>query len=166
MAQRSSDAAKQIKGLIGQSADQVARGVGLVGQAGNVLTKIAEHINHISGLMTDIASGAEEQSTGLGEINIGVTQLDKVTQQNAAMVEQQTANSHALNANAEELADLMRRFKMEADGATNAASRDNIETFTPKKAEALVLSNDAMPQKAVVNGRATQGGHNDVWKDF
>ena len=132
LAQRSSDAAKQIKTLISDSAGQVSKGVDLVGQAGEVLTKIAAHIGNISELVSDIASGAQEQSIGLGEINIGVTQLDKVTQQNAAMVEQQTANSHALNGNAGDLADMMRRFKMPRPNDERAAKPDSIDTFRPK----------------------------------
>ena len=112
LAQRSSDAAKKIKGLIGGSSQQVDRGVGLVGKAGEVLTRIVDRISHISSLMTEIASGAEEQSIGLGEINIGVTQLDKVTQQNAAMVEEATAGNHALNRDAQRMADTMAQFRL------------------------------------------------------
>jgi methyl-accepting chemotaxis protein len=122
LAQRSSEAAKQIKALIGQSAEQVQGGVELVGKAGEVLTKIAGHINHISDLISDIASGAEEQSIGIGEINIGVTQLDKVTQQNAAMVEESTANSHALKGDAQSLAELVSRF-------TLGVSNDEVAAF-------------------------------------
>ena len=132
LAQRSSDAAKQIKTLISDSAGQVSKGVDLVGQAGGVLTKIAAHIGNISELMSDIASGAQEQSVGLGEINIGVTQLDKVTQQNAAMVEQQTANSHALNKNAGDLTEMMRRFKMPQANNMQADRPDSIESFRPR----------------------------------
>lgn len=112
LAQRSSDAAKQIKTLISASSGQVQHGVSLVGQAGEVLIKIAGHISHISGLVEEIAAGAQEQSIGLGEINIGVTQLDKVTQQNAAMVEQATTSSRALKADAGELAERVKRFKL------------------------------------------------------
>ena len=116
LAQRSSDAAREIKGLIGASSEQVSEGVSLVGQAGDVLTRIASHINHISGLIGDIASGAAQQSAGLGEINIGVIELDKVTQQNAAMVEEATASGHALNAEATALSDLMAGFTLPPQG--------------------------------------------------
>lgn len=133
LAQRSSDAAKQIKGLISESAGQVERGVNLVGQAGEVLTKIAGHINHISGLVEEIAAGAQEQSIGLGEINVGVTQLDKVTQQNAAMVEEATASSHALNGDAGDLTERVMRFKLR-DTGPRTASKDNIMSFTPQRA--------------------------------
>lgn len=132
LAQRSSEAAKQIKTLIAGSSDQVANGVSLVGEAGEVLTRIAKHISHISGLISEIAAGAAEQSTGLAEINIGVTQLDKVTQQNAAMVEQATASSHALNAEAGNLGELVARFQLDNTSGPSAAQ-------TPRPAENVMM---------------------------
>ncbi len=171
LAQRSSDAAKKIKSLISESSGQVERGVSLVGQAGEVLTKITSHINNISGLIGEIASGAQEQSTGLGEINIGVTQLDQVTQQNAAMVEQATASSHELNRNAGELSELITRFKLSDLATSQPAVSDNIATFVPQKVTAqepqqaprvappaarmAVGSNQRMPSQA-----------DDIWEDF
>lgn len=166
LAQRSSDAAKQIKTLISESAVQVSQGVDLVGQAGGVLIKIAGHISNISGLMSDIASGAEEQSVGLGEINIGVTQLDKVTQQNAAMVEQQTANSHALNENAGELADLMQRFTMQHRPNTGRGATDNIEAFQPKMVSAPQEEQSYVAAKTAVRGNAAVDMQAAIWKDF
>ena len=112
LAQRSSDAAMEIKTLIGDSSKQVERGVDLVGKAGEALQNIVQRVNHISKLVTDIAEGAAEQSTGLGEINTGVVQLDQVTQQNAAMVEEATAAGHMLNSDATKLAELVAHFKI------------------------------------------------------
>jgi methyl-accepting chemotaxis protein len=166
LAQRSSDAAKQIKTLISESAGQVSRGVDLVGQAGGVLTKIASHVSNISDLMSDIASGAQEQSVGLGEINIGVTQLDKVTQQNAAMVEQQTSNSHALNGNAGDLADKMRRFKMHRRPDTTASAPDNIETFKPKMLQSADEDQNIDRPIARARRAAIANSQQDIWKDF
>ncbi|WP_209316616.1 methyl-accepting chemotaxis protein [Pseudoroseicyclus tamaricis] len=117
LAQRSSDAAKEIKDLISGSSEQVESGVKLVGKAGEALNAIAERVNNISGLITEIASGAVEQSTGLGEINTGVGQLDQVTQQNAAMVEQATAASHILKKDAQTLTGLVQRFVTAPGGA-------------------------------------------------
>jgi len=166
LAQRSSDAAKQIKGLISESSGQVERGVALVGQAGEVLTRIAGHINNMSGLVGEIASGAEEQSTGLGEINIGVTQLDKVTQQNAAMVEEVTANSHALHGDAAELAELVTRFKL-ANGAGAAASAPRPTSPVAPVASTEPASLKTVPQMhgtRVVNG--ADAPSDDMWQDF
>ena len=168
LAQRSSEAAKQIKTLIAGSSDQVANGVSLVGEAGEVLTRIAKHISHISGLISEIAAGAAEQSTGLAEINIGVTQLDKVTQQNAAMVEQATASSHALNAEAGNLGELVARFQLDNTSGPSAAQ-------TPRPAENVMMfqspRSQQKPAKAVpaamngTHGRANTMGTDD-WQDF
>lgn len=112
LAQRSADAATEIKELISNSSRQVDRGVKLVGKAGSSLGSIAGQVNHISILISEIAKGAAEQSTGLTEINTGVVHLDQVTQQNAAMVEEATAAGHMLHADSQKLAELMARFQI------------------------------------------------------
>ncbi|NVO28512.1 HAMP domain-containing protein [Donghicola sp. C2-DW-16] len=111
LAQRSSDAAKQIKTLIGSSTEQVETGVGLVGRAGNALTSIVERVGQIAHLVSGIAVGSREQSAGLGEINVGVSQLDQVTQQNAAMVQDATAAAMTLKSEAAGLSQLVSRFQ-------------------------------------------------------
>ncbi len=97
LAQRSTGAAQEIKGLISESAQHVEHGVDLVGRAGAELNKITERVSEISDHVSGIAAGAAEQATTLSEINTGVSQLDQVTQQNAAMVEQSSAASQLLN---------------------------------------------------------------------
>ncbi|WOI33136.1 methyl-accepting chemotaxis protein [Tritonibacter scottomollicae] len=111
LAQRSSDAALEIKNLISDSSKQVERGVDLVGKAGGALESILQRVSHISQLISGIATGAQEQSTGLAEINTGMNQLDQVTQQNAAMVEQATAAGQLLNSDAQTLGELVARFQ-------------------------------------------------------
>ncbi len=118
LAQRSSEAAMEIKALIGASAEQVGRGVDLVGKAGEALNSIVGRVNEISELVSDITEGAVEQSTGLAEINIGVTQLDQVTQQNAAMVEESTAAGHLLKADALTLTRVVSGFQIQGDKRT------------------------------------------------
>ena len=119
LAQRSAEAAKEIKELISTSTQQVEQGVDLVGQTGEALEKIVVQVGEITGLVTEIAASAREQSTGLGEVNSAVNQMDQVTQQNAAMVEESTAASHNLAQEAEELAHLVAKFRLgrQADGA-------------------------------------------------
>lgn len=171
LAQRSSEAAKQIKGLIVESSGQVERGVTLVGQAGEVLTQIAAHINTITGHIGEITLGAQEQSTGLGEINIGVTQLDKVTQQNAAMVEQATANSHALNGDAGQLAELVTHFKLDNPPQHSDALADNIAMFVPQPAVTETYKVNH-PQRRASAGLAVASGDSmarqaeNFWQDF
>ncbi len=120
LAQRSSGAAMEIKTLISDSSRQVERGVNLVGKAGEALQSIVEQVTHISQLVSGIAEGAAEQSTGLHEINTGVTQLDQVTQQNAAMVEEATAAGHMLNTDAGKLSELVAHFRV-TGGSTASA---------------------------------------------
>lgn len=112
LAQRSSGAAMEIKTLIEDSGKQVGRGVDLVGQAGRALQNIVEQVSRISKQVSGIAEGAVEQSTGLNEINSGMMQLDQVTQQNAAMVEEATAASLLLKTDAGKLAELMGNFEI------------------------------------------------------
>jgi methyl-accepting chemotaxis protein len=117
LAQRSADAAKEIKALISASSQQVASGVDLVGETGKALERIVKQVAQINGVVTEIAASAQEQATGLNQVNTAVNQMDQVTQQNAAMVEQSTAASHALAQEAEELARLVAQFKVGAEGA-------------------------------------------------
>ncbi len=112
LAQRSADAAKEIKALISASSQQVDRGVSLVGETGKVLERIVTQVTQINGVVTEIAASAEEQSTGLQQVNTAVNQMDQVTQQNAAMVEEATAASHALTSEADTLSRLIARFEL------------------------------------------------------
>jgi methyl-accepting chemotaxis protein len=112
LAQRSAEAAKEIKALISTSAREVGAGVDLVGQTGQALQRIVGQIAEINGVVSEISASAQEQSTGLHQVNSAVNQMDQVTQQNAAMVEQSTAASHALAREAEELARLISRFQV------------------------------------------------------
>ncbi len=120
LAQRSAEAAKEIKELISTSSAQVEQGVDLVGQTGKALATIVTQVGEITNLVSEIAASAREQSTGLVEVNTAVNQMDQVTQQNAAMVEQSTAASHNLALEAEELARLVGQFKL---GTQKAAER-------------------------------------------
>lgn len=110
LAQRSADAAKEIKTLIATSSEQVHSGVRLVGETGKALGRIVEQVMTISTLVGDIAASAQEQATGLSEVNDAVNQMDQVTQQNAAMAEESTAASHNLSQEAEKLNALVGQF--------------------------------------------------------
>ncbi len=112
LAQRSTTAAKEIKTLISASGKEVANGVRLVGDTGAALRRIVEQVAGLTGLISEIAASAKEQASGLAEVNIAVNQMDQVTQQNAAMVEQSTAASHSLMAEASELAQMLGEFKI------------------------------------------------------
>ena len=155
LAQRSSDAARQIKSLIEGSAKQVQDGVQLVGQAGTALTSIVGRVSEISSLVSEIAAGAREQSTGLGEINIAITQLDQVTQQNAAMVEESTTASHALSQDAAHLGEVVGRFRIgEADVKATAAPA------------AATVQLDLAPRAPSRPVRLAVGASDGGWQEF
>jgi len=112
LAQRSADAAKEIKTLISTSSQQVGAGVDLVAQTGEALRAIVGQVALIDALVKEIAASAQEQSTGLHQVNVAVNQMDQVVQQNAAMVEEATAATHSLRGEAGELAVLVSRFQV------------------------------------------------------
>jgi methyl-accepting chemotaxis protein len=112
LAQRSADAAKQIKTLISESSQRVGEGVQLVGQAGGALTRILDRVGGISTLVQEISATAKEQAIGLSEVNTAVNQMDQVTQQNAAMVEETTAAAHSLKGQAQVLDQLVSAFRL------------------------------------------------------
>jgi methyl-accepting chemotaxis protein len=111
LAQRSAEAAKEIKALIASSSEQVQRGVRLVGDTGQALGAIVSKVTDIDALIAEIALSSQEQATGLNQVNSAVNQMDQVTQQNAAMVEEATAAASTLKAEAMDLVDLVSRFE-------------------------------------------------------
>ncbi|WP_296596125.1 methyl-accepting chemotaxis protein [Phenylobacterium sp.] len=115
LAQRSAEAAKEIKTLISESADQVGAGVGLVRHTGEALNAIIERIGDIAARVAEIASSAQEQSAGLQQVNTAVNHMDQATQQNAAMVEETTAASGSLAQEADGLSSLVARFNLSAN---------------------------------------------------
>ncbi|PDT84933.1 methyl-accepting chemotaxis protein [Sinorhizobium sp. BJ1] len=111
LAQRAAGAAKDIKALVSRSGTEVETGVKLVQATGDALGRIGANVVRINEHMSSIVQAAREQSTGLNEINAAVSQLDQMTQQNAAMVEQTNAASHTLAQDAEKLSDLLSQFR-------------------------------------------------------
>ena len=111
LAQRSAEAAKEIKALISTSTRQVGDGAQLVGKTGEALQRMVTKVGEISTLISGIAASSREQSLGLAQVNTAVNEMDKVTQQNAAMVEESTAASHSLLNEAEQLGESVRRFE-------------------------------------------------------
>ena len=160
LAQRSSEAAREIGGFIAASTRQVEKGVTLVGEAGEALRHIAASVNGISDHVTDIASSAQEQSTSLTEVNSSMVQLDQATQQNAAMFEETTAASQNLVAQADALSARMARFRV--DDRPRGVSRP--ET-APRPAAAPPRSVTATPAPPVAGALALRASEDD-WEDF
>ncbi|AUX80684.1 methyl-accepting chemotaxis protein (plasmid) [Sinorhizobium fredii] len=134
LAQRSAQAAKEIKGLIQNSTTEVESGVRLVRDTGEALNVIGGFIGQINSHMNAIAVSAKEQSTGLAEINTAVNSMDQSTQQNAAMVEQSTAAASNLALEAAKLRDLVARFKLEGASGPRAAGEAAKPVASPARA--------------------------------
>ncbi|UJW73457.1 methyl-accepting chemotaxis protein [Rhizobium sp. SL42] len=123
LAQRSANAAKEIKTLINTSAVEVKGGVSLVLSTGEALKEIEGLVNRVNDHVTSIARAAQEQSLALGEINTSVNHMDQMTQQNAAMVEETTAASQVLAGEARQLQAQLQRFQLEAGASVGAQYR-------------------------------------------
>jgi len=113
LAQRSSDAASEIKGLINEATENVATGVRLVGETGTSLTEIVEMVETIATRVSAISEATGDQSTGLSEVNVAVSELESVTQQNTAMVEETAASAQQLADDASQLMSMTNQFRFE-----------------------------------------------------
>ncbi|PQO23624.1 hypothetical protein C2I36_07215, partial [Rhodobacteraceae bacterium WD3A24] len=111
LAQRASESAREIKQLISASSDKVDQGVDLVGRTGTALEAIVDRVKRVSDLVSDVARSAGEQAASLGEINDGINQFDKATQQDAAQVEETSAASTSMEAEARRLLDHVGKFR-------------------------------------------------------
>jgi methyl-accepting chemotaxis protein len=114
LAQRSAQAAREIKDLISSSVDQVEGGARLVGEAGQTMGKVVSSVQRVSSLIGEIASAIEEQSQSVSEVNTAISQLDGMTQQNAALVEESAAASESLRDQAGRLIEVVARFRLNA----------------------------------------------------
>ncbi|EJT02264.1 methyl-accepting chemotaxis protein [Rhizobium sp. CCGE 510] len=158
LAQRSAQAAKEIKDLIRNSSVEVQSGVRLVSETGQALKTIEDYIVTVNQHMDAIATSAKEQSLGLSEVNTAVNQMDQVTQQNAAMVEESNAASATLATEAGRLRDLIGRFQLGDSGAYQA-------TAFRKTASAM-----ASPTRSVSANRPVPRGNvavkQEEWAEF
>lgn len=162
LAQRSAEAAKEIKTLITASSTQVGQGVELVAETGKALQRIASQVSEISGSVAEIAASAQEQAVGLQQVNTAVNQMDQVTQQNAAMVEESTAASHALANEAVELARLMGRFTIGQDNDLTPARR---EAPAPRIAPAPPARR-GYSSGAATAAKLAPAADTDSWEEF
>ena len=117
LAGRSAAAAKEIKALVGDSVGKVEEGSRLVSEAGATMQEIVESIGRVTTIMSDITLASQEQSVGIEQVNEAITQMDQVTQQNAALVEEAAAASEAMREQAYALSQLVATFRFEQDTA-------------------------------------------------
>ncbi|MBB1250450.1 methyl-accepting chemotaxis protein [Rhizobium sp. G21] len=158
LAQRSANAAKEIKALIGNSETAVAEGVRLVSDTGEGLSAIAEVVQAINAHMDAIAVAAQEQASGLGEVNTAVNHMDQATQQNAAMVEQMNAAGVSLAQESARLGELMASFRIGAAAtASQAQSRPRPVAAAPRTASAAAPAS---------RGNAALNMLKQTWSEF
>jgi len=171
LSQRSAAAAKEIKDLIRDSVTKVESGSLLVNQSGETLGEIVTAIDEVAIRVEGIANAAAEQNAGIGQINQAITEMDDMTQQNAALVEQASAASEALSEQAGILTNLVGFFKVGAHmGAPSSAP---IQQSTPAQAPAAprapqqgYTQNQAPAQETVVKYSASKGRDDSEWEDF
>ena len=163
LAQRSAEAAKEIKTLISTSTNQVAAGVKLVDEAGSALSAIVVRVAEMDALVSEISASAQEQATGLQQVNTAVNQMDQVTQQNAAMVEQTTAAAANLKTEAAQLAALVDRFETGSRTETSPV----VHTLKPRAGAPAPLVRDRARLVAFAGGGAAGGvAREDGWEEF
>jgi methyl-accepting chemotaxis protein len=160
LAQRSSQAAKDIKDLITNSSSQVQEGVGLVNQTGSSLTEILASIRQVADIVAEIASASQEQSTGIDQINKALTQMDEATQQNSALVEENAASAKTLENQSQAMNEKVAFFKLddyaESQAVKAAAPMPVTRTIAkPAKPESVSARKAAAPvvAAATFNGR-------------
>jgi len=168
LAQRSADAAKDVKTKIMASSEQVEAGVELVSETGKALQRIIGRIGEISELVGTIASSAEQQSTGLQQVNTAVSEMDGVTQQNAAMVEEATAAARSLAEEADELARQVARFKLEAGQAQGPVMPSVVHSLQTRAQQAgREIARTARRKVAVGGGGGAMAAvAEDDWSEF
>ena len=146
LAQRSAEAAKEIKGLITASTSQVSQGVELVGATGKALGRNVVQVAEIDIVVSRIVVSAQEQASALHQVNTALNQMDQVTQQNAAMVEETTAAAHMLNQESDELASLVGRFRTGAHGEKTGLGQRRVKTLEQNLDRRLAI-NDRTRQR-------------------
>ena len=160
LAQRSADAAKEIKTLISTSSDQVKRGVQLVDETGSSLQRIVSQVAEVYTAIDAIAASAKEQATALQEVNTAVNQMDQVTQQNAAMVEQSTAASHGLQQETAELNRLTSFFTTGEDQNSGGKRPAKPSPASTSRASSATL------KRVAQGGSALAKVADDGWQEF
>ncbi|MBZ5763070.1 methyl-accepting chemotaxis protein [Rhizobium sp. VS19-DR104.2] len=165
LAQRSAQAAKEIKDLIRNSGEEVSNGVKLVQETGQALKVIEEQVISINTQLDSIATSAKEQSVGLAEVNTAVNQMDQVTQQNAAMVEESTAASAALAGEVDRLREIIAEFNVAGARESTASRRPEVAHSHHK-----AVASPARRMLAKVAGAVGMGGASaaaaESWEEF
>jgi methyl-accepting chemotaxis protein len=166
LAQRSAAAAKEIKSLIGNSVERVDAGSKLVNEAGATMHDIVESVRRVTDIMGEITAASQEQTSGIDQINQAITQMDQVTQQNAALVEEASAASEAMQEQADKLAQVVSVFKLDSSRVAAVpavpAARFGAASFAPRAVKPAQPTRIAAAKK---NMASTATATSD-WEEF
>ncbi|HEY0316419.1 MAG TPA: methyl-accepting chemotaxis protein [Sphingomonas sp.] len=162
LAQRSADAAKDVKVRVTASSQQVGAGVQLVSETGKSLERIIARVGEVSELVTEIAHSAQQQAAGLQQVNTAVSEMDGVTQQNAAMVEEATAAARSLASEADELTRQVARFDIGDDAVASPVARMHSPVHTLQQRAEKGARRIARPAR----GAAMAVADDDDWSQF
>jgi methyl-accepting chemotaxis protein len=173
LAQRSAGAAKEIKSLIGDSVEKVEAGSKLVNQAGTTMDEIVASVKRVTDIMDEITAASREQEAGIGQINQAITEMDTVTQQNAALVEEAAAAAESLQDQAANLAEVVSVFKLDGMHTTAAAPVTKQQRATPirasirpparKTSPVRITADNSAPVRKIANAPS---GTNEEWEQF
>ena len=176
LAQRSASAAKEIKSLISDSVDKVDQGSKLVDEAGKTMDEIVTSVQHVADIMSEITAASQEQSSGIEQVNLAITQMDEMTQQNAALVEQAAAAAESMEEQAVALAHAVSVFKLNTTGghvsqqAKPVVSKAVSKPATPARSEVKALTRAAPTGTSGAGARASKpavdAGKQDDWEEF
>ncbi|MFN7038194.1 MAG: methyl-accepting chemotaxis protein [Alphaproteobacteria bacterium] len=174
LAGRSASASKEIKSLINESAAQVKSGAELVNEAGGTLKEIVSSVKQVADIIAHIATASVEQTTGIEEINGAITQMDEVTQQNAALVEENTAAAQSLVNQASELSEMMKFFKVSDENHFDNVSVQNLEnkhfnakvSSTQTKLKKQTKKDSISKEKSKTKDNNLQKNYDEEWSEF
>jgi methyl-accepting chemotaxis protein len=159
LAQRSSQAAKDIKDLITNSSSEVGQGVQLVNRTGESLNEIVQSINQVAEIVADIANASAEQTTGIDQINRALNQMDELTQQNSALVEENAATAKTLETQSQALDGRVAAFQLSEGEARRPVAVPSVPKHRPQSAGRQVRSSARQMQTALAVSR-------DEWQEF
>ncbi|WOB28376.1 MULTISPECIES: methyl-accepting chemotaxis protein [Xanthomonas] len=169
LAQRSAGAAKEIKHLIDDSVSKVAEGSSLVQQAGTTMSEIVASVQRVTDIMGEISAASQEQSSGIEQVNLTVTQMDEATQQNAALVEEATAAARAMEEQAGQLTEAVAVFKLSHVAAPASAAltaRPVVRALPASKRAPTGSTRIAAPARQSAKPSANTSGNESQWQDF
>jgi methyl-accepting chemotaxis protein len=164
LAQRSAAAAKEIKQLIGDSVDGVDSGAKLVEEAGNNMNEIVDAVKRVNDIVNEITAASQEQSAGIDQVNKAITNMDDVTQQNAALVEEAAAAAASLEAKAQDLTNMTKRFKLGSESDYSALEQQ--DDLLQNHLNEVNIAHGGLPKTKQTRLKAPKAKKEENWEEF